>query len=214
MMKNCDSLSEEKTVVDNSKCDNKCNKVTKVVRKENANARWKLLAKAILSNNKREMIAKEKFAISNLSNDFTGYDLVQVEQLKEDDTGTFTIKIDVGCTEFYCNVHIEKLWTMKDLIGFNNTGNIKFWASEAALTYFVMEEDNLQMFKDSWILELGCGMFGLAAMMLSKYSEAFAVHLSDGNQSSINNVRKSLNLNETKCFVKTSGKVNSQDCYG
>lgn len=212
-MKNCDSQLSEETNVDNVKsgntCDNKHNKIAKVIKKENSNAknRWRLLARAILSNNKREMIMKEKFVISNVPQDFSGFDLVQVEQLNKDDTETFVIKIDVGCNKFECNVHIEKLWTMKDLIGFNNTGNIKFWASEAALTYFAM--DNLQMFRDAWVLELGGGMFCLAGMMLAKYSDAFAVHLSDGNESSLNNVRKSANLNDTKCFVKSSGILKS-----
>ena len=209
MMKDCDSQLSKDTNVDNTKsgntCDNKHNKIVKVTKKENTNAknRWRLLARAILSNNKREMIMNEKFAISNVPEDFNGFDLVQVEQLNKDDTETLVIKIDVGCNKYECNVHIEKLWTMKDLIGFNNTGNIKFWASEAALTYFAM--DNLQMFTDSWVLELGGGMFCLAGMMVAKYSDAFAVHLSDGNESSLSNVKKSVNLNDTKCFVKNSG---------
>lgn len=207
MMKNSDSLSNKETDVDNVKntCDNKLNRIAKVSKKENTNAknRWRLLARAIVSSNKREMIIKEKFAISNVPQDFSGFDLVHVEQLNKDDTETFVIKIDVGCNKYECSVHIEKLWTMKDLIGFNNTGNIKFWASEAALTYYVM--DNLEMFSDSWVLELGGGFLCLAGMMVAKYSEAFAVHLSDGNESSLNNARKSLHLNDTKCFVKSSG---------
>lgn len=209
-MKTCDAQCEE-TNVDNTKsansCDNKCHKVGKIQRKENTNAknRWRLLARAILSRDKHEMKVKEKpFPISGVSQDgFSGFDLVQVEQLNKDDTETFAIKIDLECNKFECSVHIEKLWTMKDLIGFNNTGNIKFWASEAALTYFVL--DNLQMFTDSWVLELGGGMFCLAGLMLAKYSTAFAVHLTDGNQRSLKNVRKSIIMNDTRCFVKTSG---------
>lgn len=196
MLKNCDASSDG----DNAKCDSKCHKVAKPPRKENSNAknRWRLLARAILSNNKRELMAKEK-QLPTLAEDFSGFDLVQVEQLDKDDPETLTIQID----RFDCNVHIEKLWTTKDLIGFNNTGNIKFWASEAALTHFVLE--NLPMFDGSWVLELGGGMFCLAGLMLAKFSDAFAVHLSDGNQRSLNNVRKSLKLNDTKSFVKTSG---------
>lgn len=203
-MKNCDSQLSEETNVDNVKCD-KTNKIVKTAKKENSNAknRWKLLARAILSNNKREMIMKERFEISNVPQDFSGFDLVQVEQLSSDDTETFAIKFDVECNKYECNVHIEKLWTMKDLIGFNNTGNIKFWASEAALTYFVV--DNLKMFCNSWVLELGGGMFCLAGMVAAKYSDAFAVHLSDGNQSSLKNVKKSVSLNDMRCFVKSSG---------
>lgn len=209
MLKSSESpLGEDKAVVDTAKCicDNKSSKVAKLPRKENANAknRWRLLARAILSSSNREMKTKERSVISNLSRDFSGFDLVEVEQLKKDDTQTFVIKIVVGGSNKYeCSVHIEQLWTMKDLIGFNNTGNCQFWASEAALTYFVM--DNLRMFDNSWVLELGGGMFCLAGLMLAKFSDAFAVHLSDGNQSSVNNVRKSLMLNEANCFVKTSG---------
>ena len=211
-MKNCDSDEPNKTD-NNRSCDLKTHKAAKVVRKENTNAknRWKLLARAILSNNKREMKIKEKLLpMSDVSQVFSGFDLVSVENLHkrgddEESDETFTIKFDTNGCKYECNVHIEKLWTMKDLIGFNNTGNVAFWTSEAALTYFVLE--NLQIFNDSWILELGGGMFCLSGLMLAMYSNAFAVHLSDGNQSSLNNVRNSVTLNTTKSFVKTSGKM-------
>lgn len=209
MLKSGDApQGEDKAAVDTAKCicdSGKASKVAKLPRKENANAknRWRLLARAILSNSNRDVKTKERSAISNLSRDFSGFDLVACEQLKKDDTQTFVIKIAVASNKYECSVHIEQLWTMKDLIGFNNTGNCQFWASEAALTYFVM--DNLRMFDNAWVLELGGGMFCLAGLMLAKCSDAFAVHLSDGNQSSVNNVRKSLMLNETNCFVKTSG---------
>lgn len=211
MMKNCD-LDETNKTDTNSSCDIKAHKGAKVVKKENSNAknRWKLLARAILTNEKREMKVKEKLLpMSDVSQVFSGFDLVSVEQLRKKDNAekneSFAIKLDSGNgNKFECNVNIEKLWTMKDLIGFNNTGNVTFWTSEAALTYFVL--DNLQMFNDSWVLELGGGMFCLSGLMLAKYSNAFAVHLSDGNQSSMNNVRNSIALNEMKCFLKTSGK--------
>lgn len=214
MMKNCDSQSTNDdsngdSAKNNNPCDNKAHKVVKTPRKENSNAknRWKLLARAILTNNnKRDIKIKEIIPISNVSQDFSGFDLVQVEELRKDESEkneTFTITIDVECNKYECNVHVEKLWTMKDLIGFNNTGNITFWPSEATLTYYVMH--NLATFDDSWVLELGGGMFCLAGLMLAKYSNAFAVHLTDGNQSSLNNVRKSVNLNDSRCFIKSSG---------
>lgn len=216
MLKACDSLMNEDENSDSAAraaCDNNKNhKVVKLPRKENANAknRWKLLARAILSSsNKREiLLMRDKPPVSNLSQDFSGFDLVQVEQLRKDDnddaTETFKITIDVECSEYECTVahDVEKFWTMKDLIGFNSTGRI-FWPSEAALTYYAMS--NLQMFADSWVLELGGGMFCLAGMMIAKYAGAFAVHLTDGNEISLNNVRKSVKLNESKAFVKSSG---------
>lgn len=215
MLKSGENLPQGEDKAEKCICDNgKSSKIAKLPRKENANAknRWRLLARAILSNSNRDVKTKERSAISNLSRDFSGFELVACEQLKKDDTQTFVIKIAVGSNKYECSVHIEQLWTMKDLIGFNNTGNCQFWASEAALTYFVM--DNVRMFENSFVLELGGGMFCLAGLMLAKCGDAFAVHLSDGNQSSVNNVRKSLNLNETKSFVKTSGlleKINNLD---
>lgn len=192
--------------------DNKNLKGVKVTKKENSNAknRWRLLARAILSNNKFNVeINRQESPISDVSQIFTGFDLVQVDKLNHDvdessSDENVTIKIDIDeCNSFDCNVHMEKLWTLKDLIGFNNTGNITFWTSEAALTYYVL--DNLQMFNDSWILELGGGMFCLSGLMLAKYSNAFAIHLTDGNHRSLHNVRKSLRLNDLKTFVKSSG---------
>jgi hypothetical protein len=179
------------------------------IRKQNARNRWKLLARAILSDAKREeIVIARKLSATSISSvinnvaaqEFDGFDLVKIEQINEKN---FTIKIDVAASQFECNVHIEKLWTIKDLIGFNNTGNITFWSSEAALCYFVME--NLKLFDDSWVLELGGGMFNLCGLMLAKYSNAFAVHLTDGNYSSLQNVKKSVMLNELNCFMKCSG---------
>lgn len=208
-MKSCDAQSSGETIIENAKSVNSCDsskshKVVKLARKENANAknRWKLLARAILSSSNKCDKFKEKLPISSASQDFTGFDLVQVDRTS-DKNETFAIQIDVGSNKFECSVHIEKLWTTKDLIGFNNSGNITFWTSEAALTYYAM--DNLQMFNGSWVLELGGGMFCLAGIMVAKYSNAFAVHLTDGNQSSMSNVKKSAGMNDARCFVKSSG---------
>jgi calmodulin-lysine N-methyltransferase len=180
------------------------------MRKQNARNRWKLLARAILSDSKREQMTIKKLSttpiniISNLvSQNFDGFDLVKIEQLRKDDKNVFAIKIDVGSKRYEVNVHVEKLWSVKDLIGFNNTGNITFWSSEAALAHFALE--NIDMFDRSFVLELGGGMFCLTGLMIAKFSNAFAVHLTDGNQSSLQNVKKSVVLNDFNCFMKSSG---------
>lgn len=179
------------------------------IRKQNARNRWKLLARAILSESQREQTMIKKLTttpiniISNVSQNFDGFDLVKIEQLKKDDRNNFSIKLDIESKRYECNVHLEKLWCVKDLIGFNNTGNITFWTSEAALCHYAME--NIEIFDKSWVLELGGGMFCLAGLMIAKYSDAFAVHLTDGNPSSLQNVKKSVILNEFDCFMKCSG---------
>ncbi|KAG5676750.1 hypothetical protein PVAND_006559 [Polypedilum vanderplanki] len=178
------------------------------MRKQNARNRWKLLARAILSDSKNEQMTIKKLStapiniISNVSQRFDGFDLVKIEQLRKDDLNVFKIKIDVASKLYECNVHVEKLWTVKDLIGFNNTGNITFWSSEAALAHFAME--NISMFDNSFVLELGGGMFCFSGLMVAKYSNAFAIHLTDGNMFSLQNVKKSIILNDFNCFMKSS----------
>lgn len=190
---------------------NNGNKIVKDsnIRKQNARNRWKLLARAILTSKHEQMIKKLSITPINIisstvsGQDFDGFDLVKTDQLRKDDKNNLVIKIDVGCQKYECNVHLEKLWSVKDLIGFNNTGNITFWTSEAALCHFAME--NISIFDNSWVLELGGGMFCLCGLMIAKYGSAFAVHLTDGNQSSLQNVKKSVILNDFNCFMKCSG---------
>ena len=191
----------------------KCGKSVKdvAIRKQNAKNRWRILARAILSESKRECCDDDncvkKFAMSpvNMSQDFSGFEFVRIEPILAcDNKNNYKIKLDVSSKQFECNVHIEKLWSVKDLIGFNNTGNLSLWASEAALCYYAME--NLGIFDNAWVLELGGGMFCLSALMIGKYSNAFAVHLSDGNEMAVLNVKKSIILNDFKdCFMKCSG---------
>lgn len=184
------------------------------IRKENAKNRWRILARAILSESKRERCDDESRVkklsvspinvVSNMSQDFSGFEFVKIEPMRNDDKTNYKIKLDVDSKTFECNVHVEKLWSVKDLIGFNNTGNLSLWASEAALCHYAME--NLSIFDNAWVLELGGGMFCLSALMIAKYSNAFAVHLSDGNEIAVQNVKKSIILNDFKsCFMKCSG---------
>ncbi|KAL7040317.1 hypothetical protein ACKWTF_000354 [Chironomus riparius] len=203
LIKNCESIL--KSSLSSSSNTNKSVKDLSI-RKQNARNRWKLLARAIQSESKHEqmMIKAHSIApsINVIAQNFDGFDLVKIEQLRKDDRNNLIMKIDVACKRYECNVHLEKLWTVKDLIGFNNTGNITFWTSEAALCHYAME--NLSMFDDSWVLELGGGMFCLCGLMIAKYGNSFAVHLTDGNQSSLQNVKKSVILNEFDCFMKAS----------
>lgn len=119
------------------------------------------------------------------TNDWYEYKLIQLDN-------EYTINLH----------HINRLWTASDLIGFNNTGNICIWPSEEALTYFVLND--IDLFKNRCILELGGGMTCLAGLMLAKYSQSYLVHLTDGNSISIDNVKRSIRLNDFNCFIKCS----------
>lgn len=143
---------------------------------------------------------------------FESFELIQHEQLSsnvkqqligsQDNWLNYKLHCDSN-ENFNVNIHhINRPWTAKDLIGFNNTGNICVWPSEEALSYFVL--DNLKIFKGTWILELGGGMSCMAALFLAKYAEPYLVHLTDGNNLSVENIKKSIRLNDFNCFTKCS----------
>uniref|UniRef100_A0A182QD17 Calmodulin-lysine N-methyltransferase n=1 Tax=Anopheles farauti TaxID=69004 RepID=A0A182QD17_9DIPT len=96
----------------------------------------------------------------------------------------------------------ERPWTASELIGFNNTGNICVWPSEEALAYYVLSR--LAQFDGTAVLELGGGMTCLAGLVLAKYGQPAFVHVTDGNELSVENVRKSLVLNKFACTIKSS----------
>lgn len=144
---------------------------------------------------------------------FDSFDLIQQDQLPtiiknqligpSDNWFNYKLYCDVSEIEYNVNVHhIDRPWTAKDLIGFNNTGNITVWPSEEALSYFVL--GNLNIFKGHWILELGGGMTCLSGLMLAKYGDPYLVHMTDGNALSVENVKKTIRLNDFNCFTKSS----------
>ena len=98
-------------------------------------------------------------------------------------------------------------------MGFNNTGNVCIWPSEETLSYYVCE--NLGIFNEKRVLELGGGMSCLAGLFVAKYSKANNVLVTDGNKTSMENVQAILQCNSfstnTKCSVLKWGE--KKDCY-
>ncbi|XP_059617414.1 calmodulin-lysine N-methyltransferase [Phlebotomus argentipes] len=159
-------------------------------RKVNARQRWRILAKAI------------KWRFPSVPR-FGGFDLVSIRQIALEHPENWNeYKIILG-TGYTVNVHrMRPKITAKDLMGFNNTGNICLWPSEEALSYYILE--NLKDFQDKWVLELGGGMTCLAGLLVAKYGNPYGVHLTDGNNISVDNVRRSLRLNPINCYIKCS----------
>ncbi|XP_052865109.1 calmodulin-lysine N-methyltransferase [Anopheles cruzii] len=156
----------------------------------NARRRWKLLAKALRHDSSEE----DQFSKFNLIEaDRVGdekYENVYVYRLYD----RYRVKIRL--------IGPERPWTATELIGFNNTGNICVWPSEEALAYYVLAR--LAQFDGTRVLELGGGMTCLAGLVLAKYGQPAFVHVSDGNELSVENVRKSLVLNKFNCTIKSS----------
>lgn len=155
----------------------------------NARRRWKLLAKALRHDSSED----DQFAKFNLIEFDRAYD--------EKDENIFVYRL---ADRYRLKIRLigERPWTASELIGFNNTGNICVWPSEEALAYYILSRLNL--FENTNVLELGGGMTCLAGLVLAKYGNPSFVHVTDGNDLSVENVRKSLNMNKFKCTIKTS----------
>ena len=83
--------------------------------------------------------------------------------------------------------------SLKDLVGFNNTGNVCLWPSEEVMAFFCLE--NLQLFTGATVCELGAGMAGLAGLFLACTHKPSEVVLTDGNSKSVDNLRRILSRN-------------------
>lgn len=176
----------------------------------NARKRWKILAK-VLRKDSEETVSSEDEERTASVRRFKSFDLLKQDSFEDHialnclgkPDNWYKYKVLIGTIEHSVNIHhIDRHLTANDLMGFNNTGNICVWPSEEALTVYVLSD--LEHFRGKWILELGGGMTCLTGLMLSKYSKPFAVHLTDGNDVSVDNVRKTVCLNELSCYTKCS----------
>jgi len=84
--------------------------------------------------------------------------------------------------------------SLSDLTGFNNTGNVCVWPSEDCLSQYSLE--NLDFFRGKSIVELGGGMTSLCGLAIAAYGEPKSVLLTDGNQTSVENLKKICSKNE------------------
>lgn len=176
----------------------------------NARKRWKILAK-VLRKDSEETVSSEDEERTASVRRFKSFDLLKQDSFEDHialnclgkSDNWYKYKVLIGPNEYSVNIHhIDRHLTANDLMGFNNTGNICVWPSEEALTVYALSD--LDTYRGKWILELGGGMTCLTGLMLSKYSKPFAVHLTDGNDVSVDNVRKTVCLNELSCYTKCS----------
>ncbi|XP_075153628.1 calmodulin-lysine N-methyltransferase [Haematobia irritans] len=189
------------------------------VTQNTARKRWKILAKVLRKDSEETVSSsgEECAADQNASvRRFKSFDLLRQDSFEDHGTLNYLGKaenwykykviLDANANshqEFTVNIHhMERHLTASDLMGFNNTGNICVWPSEEALTAFVLSD--LDSYNGKWILELGGGFTCLSGLMLSKYAKPYAVHLTDGNEVSVENVKKTVCLNEMACYTKCS----------
>jgi len=106
---------------------------------------------------------------------------------------------------------------LKEMVGFNNTGNVCLWPSEEIMTYFCIK--NSAIFDNKSVCELGGGMTCLAGLMISRCSQPTEVFLTDGNENSFENLEVICSDNEFRstvecCLLQWSKDTNYGDLEG
>ena len=94
---------------------------------------------------------------------------------------------------------ISPKFSIKEINGFNNTGNVCIWPAEECLSIFCLE--NRSIFDGKSVIELGAGMAGLAGLIVAQACNATDVTLTDGNENSVNNLNVIIPENQFKASV-------------
>lgn len=105
-----------------------------------------------------------------------------------DSNSVLTVEADVR--------HVVRALSVDALLGFNNTGNVCLWPSEEVMAYHCLE--HVEEFRDCSVCELGGGMTCLAGLMLACSRAPRDVWLTDGNETSVENVIEIVSLPENR----------------
>ncbi|KAK9876913.1 hypothetical protein WA026_015949 [Henosepilachna vigintioctopunctata] len=208
-------MDQNKDVFD---CDRNCSidineliKFTGHEKKKVARRRWAILAKALKSPTGSEPSSPtDECSVRRISS----FMLLQTQQLPSvplispdprivdqlNKRTWYNYSTQIEDVRYFVNVgHRNRTFSAEDLMGFNNTGNICIWPSEETLTYYVC--NNLSIFRDKRVLELGGGMSCLAGLFVAKYGGPKSVTVTDGNKASVENVQTTLRCNKFDCPV-------------
>lgn len=163
----------------------------KTKRREIARKRWSLLANALLAKN------HQTDAID--SNFFNIFNIIPLPQLAIEDALWYQYSIDIDQNSYSVKIrHLLRTFTIQELTGFNNTGNVRVWPSEEALAYVCLK--HRQVFDNKSVLEVGGGMSCMAGVLLGQFSKCSSIHVTDGNILSVENVREIIQQNHpSKC---------------
>ncbi|XP_065354038.1 calmodulin-lysine N-methyltransferase isoform X2 [Cloeon dipterum] len=161
-------------------------------RHEAARQRWRLLAEAL----KRGAATTHEGAADSCM----GVSFGLVRCLSTPENGWFVYSAQ-GFEVLVC--HVTEAVSPKALAGFNNTGNVRVWSSEEVLTHYCLRQGPA-LFAGRRVLELGGGMTCLAGLMVAKAAAPAYVHLTDGNQAAMANVKRIVAQNELRTDVACS----------
>ena len=100
---------------------------------------------------------------------------------------------------------LPQKFSVDDLQGFNNTGNVCLWPSEEIMTFFFLQ--NRDLFTNMSVCELGAGMTGLASIFLAKTGLPSEVFITDGNKKSVDNLLSIIMHNELRKIVPVTAQM-------
>lgn len=153
----------------------------------NAQQRWRLLSRHIQS-----LTVQFRDHPGSVQADFIVFEPIYSSKISR--TGRwYRLKSPVGNFQFDIHIYSLNVITLNDLVGFDNTGNVKLWPSEECLAYFLLKHENLV--RGKIILELGAGMVGLSGLTAAALG-AEEVILTDGNKKSVENAQKIVKENK------------------
>ncbi|XP_043268922.1 calmodulin-lysine N-methyltransferase [Venturia canescens] len=167
-----------------------------------AQRRWRLLARALTRSPELSLDIEDEISVRR----FTSFDLVKPSlidnTLADPDSTWYDYRTILDHRIFVVEIRRinKKSFTANELMGFNNTGNVCVWPSEECLAYYLL--NNPHICRNKMVLELGGGMSCLAGVYLAKYCEPAGVTLTDGNVTSVDNVRCIVARNNMADFVK------------
>lgn len=167
-----------------------------------AQRRWRILARALTGS--PEPIGSESDEEVSVRR-FTSFGLLKCAPLVnapadgESSWCEYSTRLDGRSYDVQIR-RISKYFTASELIGFNNTGNVCVWPSEECLAYYLLR--NRGLCRNRSVLELGGGMSCLAGVLAAKYCNPSAVTLTDGNVTSVDNVRCIIARNDMTHLVE------------
>lgn len=158
-----------------------------------ARQRWQILRASLL---KSKMKSSKDSSLSVSVRRISTFNIFQVETATVDDVEDKSEWLHYKYSPLSVIVKVGLLpqsFTLEDIVGYNNTGNVCIWPSEELMAFYCLE--NISLFKGKAVCELGAGMTGLAGLMLAATEAPNRVILTDGNEKSVDNLSSIIRVN-------------------
>nr|CAB3227517.1 calmodulin-lysine N-methyltransferase-like [Phallusia mammillata] len=180
-------------------------------------ARWDILRNAIVE---KKLTGDGDSSFSNSVRRFGSFDLFARKQcncvVNSDKPTTRKTKEECRWFSYTCQEvpesldvwiqHPEPITSVKDVLSFNNTGNVCIWPAEEVMAYYCVL--HMHKFRNRSVLELGGGSTCLAGMNVALNCKNSHVLLSDGNVKCVESLQQVIEMNtKNKNKVDVSASV-------